>query len=79
MDQLLGPSFGNFIKKNSPFFCYVFNLSTLTYPILGWPLSTPGSTKGNSFANGSRAFADLRYGEEDSISPSTQIFPATKG
>ena len=28
---------------------------------------------------GNRAFADLRYGEEDSISPSTVIFPATKG
>ena len=26
-----------------------------------------------------RAFADLRYGEEDSISPSTQIFADTKG
>ena len=29
-------------------------------------------TKGNC------AFAELRYGEEDSTSPSTQIFPATK-
>ena len=28
---------------------------------------------------GNRAFADLRYGEEDSISPNTQIFAATKG
>ena len=28
---------------------------------------------------GNRGFADLRYGEEDSISPSTLIFPATKG
>ena len=27
---------------------------------------------------GNRGFADLRYGEEDSISPSTQIFPTTK-
>ena len=26
-----------------------------------------------------RAFADLRYGEEDIISPSTLNFPATKG
>ena len=26
-----------------------------------------------------RTFAELRYGEEDSISPSTLIFPATKG
>ena len=28
---------------------------------------------------GNCAFADLRYGKEDSISPSTQIFAATKG
>ena len=28
---------------------------------------------------GNRAFADLRYGREDSISPSTLIFDATKG
>ena len=28
---------------------------------------------------GSRAFADLRYGEEDSISISTLIIPVTKG
>ena len=28
---------------------------------------------------GNRAFADLRYGEEDTSSPSTQIFAATKG
>ena len=26
-----------------------------------------------------RAFADLRYEDEDSISPSTLVFPATKG
>ena len=31
------------------------------------------------FSNRDRAFADLRYGEEDTISPSTLIFPATKG
>ena len=30
-------------------------------------------------SNGNRAFADLRYWEEDSSSPSTLIFPATKG
>ena len=30
-------------------------------------------------AKGNRAFADLRYGEEDSISPSTLIVAATKG
>ena len=28
---------------------------------------------------GNRAFADLRYWEEDSISPTTLIFPGTKG
>ena len=28
---------------------------------------------------GTSAFADLRYGEEAIISPSTLIFPATKG
>ena len=28
---------------------------------------------------GNRAFADLRYEEEDSISPSTLIFAAIKG
>ena len=28
---------------------------------------------------GNRAFADLRYGEEDSIGPSTLVFPTTKG
>ena len=28
---------------------------------------------------GNRAFADLRYGKEDSISPGTLIFAATKG
>ena len=28
---------------------------------------------------GNRAFADLRYGRKDSISPNTLIFPATKG
>ena len=28
---------------------------------------------------GNRAFADLRYGEEDSISPRTLIVAATKG
>ena len=33
----------------------------------------------HSSCKGNRAFADLRYGEEDSISPSTLIFPATKG
>ena len=32
-----------------------------------------------SCAKGNRAFADLSYGEEDSIGPSTQIFAATKG
>ena len=32
----------------------------------------------HSFIKGNRAFADLKYGEEDSISPSTQIFPAKK-
>ena len=31
------------------------------------------------FSKGNRAFADLRYVEEDSISPSTLIFAATKG
>ena len=30
-------------------------------------------------AKGNRAFADLRYGKEDDISPSTLIFAATKG
>ena len=29
-------------------------------------------------AKGKRAFADLRHGKEDSISPSTLIFHATK-
>ena len=33
----------------------------------------PVTTKGN------HAFADLRYGEEDTISYSTLIYPATKG
>ena len=28
---------------------------------------------------GNRAFADLRYGEEDSFSPSILIFAVTKG
>ena len=28
---------------------------------------------------GNRAFADLRYGEEDGISPSTLMFANTKG
>ena len=32
----------------------------------------------NCFVKGNRAFADLRYGEEDSISPSTHIVPVTK-
>ena len=32
-----------------------------------------------AFSKGSRAFADLRYGKEDSISPSTLIFAAAKG
>ena len=31
------------------------------------------------FTKGNRAIADLRYEEEDSISPGTLIFPATKG
>ena len=30
-------------------------------------------------SKGNRAFADLRYEKEDSISPSTIIFAATKG
>ena len=30
-------------------------------------------------SKGNHAFADLRYGEEDSISPSTLNFAATKG
>ena len=33
----------------------------------------------NMVSKVSRAFADLRYGEEDSISPNTLTFPATKG
>ena len=34
----------------------------------------------NTYINkGNRAFPDLRYGREDSISPSTLIFAATKG
>ena len=31
------------------------------------------------YSNGNRAFADLGYGEEDSISPSTLISPTTRG
>ena len=31
------------------------------------------------FPKGNRAFADLRYGEEDRISPSTLMFANTKG
>ena len=33
----------------------------------------------NLLYKGNRAIADLRYGKEDSISPSTLIFAATKG
>ena len=45
-------------------------VSAEDYGIFGWDKYR---YKGNG------AFADLRYGEEDSISPSTLIFPATKG
>ena len=31
------------------------------------------------FHKGNHAFADLRYGEQDSISPNSFIFSATKG
>ena len=31
------------------------------------------------FDKGHRSFADLRYGKEDSISPTTLIFAVTKG
>ena len=33
----------------------------------------------SNMCRGNRVFADLRYVEEDSISPSTLNFPATKG
>ena len=33
----------------------------------------------NQLIKGNRAIADLRYAKEDSISPSTLIFAATKG
>ena len=51
---------------------YLSKLKTL--PVLTSPLcKQPPLFKGN------RAFADLRYGELDSISPSTLMFAAKKG
>ena len=32
-----------------------------------------------AYSQENRAFADIRYGEEDSVSPSTLICPVTKG
>ena len=46
-----------------------------------WIMLRPAFTgqKEDTYRKGNRAFADLRYGKEDSISPSTLIFAATKG
>ena len=42
-------------------------------------MSTNKTKLEQKFYKGNRAFADLIYGEEDNISPSTLIVPATKG
>ena len=46
------------------------------------PLGKPSQKKISFLTDidkGNRAFADLRYGEEDGISPRTLIFAAIKG
>ena len=54
------------------------NVSFLALTVSEWRFVEDIFTKDDS-VKGNRTFTDLRYGEEDSISPSALFFAATKG